>query len=268
MLTQFIQFSLIFFFVIFRHVVAFASQTHTQSSVTEKQSSVEKSAHTRKKAIANYKYVSVAVLCVCARVRFFSFIFFSTFGLWIYLVFLFSAQCCYCAICVKLLLFEARRNHMFQQLSRALIQKTAATTARLTSIAYFSLNIWTKKKVMLQNDIVRYTQTVPRNEATAFEKSTCIHTFHVNIEHLCDGNDSLKRKINRVAVRKFIWLCFKAGTAVHRLYRNHYHSNTMNSLSVWRRNHCDFCITHTLGQYAWYTCLEFETMDYNGVFRL
>lgn len=147
-------------------------------------------------------------------------------------MFLFSAQCCYCAICVQLLLFEARRNHMFQQLSRALIQKTAATTARLTSIAYFSLNIWTKKKVMLQNDIVRYTQTVPRNEATAFEKSTCIHTFHVNIEHLCDGNDSLKRKINRVAVRKFIWLCFKAGTAVHRLYRNHYHSNTMNSLSV------------------------------------
>lgn len=134
-----------FFFVIFRHVVAFASQTHTQSSVTEKQSSVEKSAHTRKKPlqiISMYR----SLFCVCARVRFFSFIFFSTFGLWIYLVFLFSAQCCYCAICVQLLLFEARRNHMFQQLSRALIQKTAATTARLTSIAYFSLNIWTEKK--------------------------------------------------------------------------------------------------------------------------
>lgn len=36
---------------------------------------------------------------------------------------------------------------------------------------------------MLKNDIVGYAQTVPKNEAIAFEKYK--HTFYVNIEHLC-----------------------------------------------------------------------------------
>lgn len=135
-----------FFFSSFSDMLLLLHRKHTHNLRWPKSSQVWRKAHTLAKKPLQIISMYRSLFCVSARVRFFSFIFFSTFGLWIYLVFLFSAQCCYCAICVQLLLFEARRNHMFQQLSRALIQKTAATTARLTSIAYFSFNIWTKKK--------------------------------------------------------------------------------------------------------------------------